>query len=322
VDRGKITFGQASIRNLLRIVDFFVIGEVMIASDDKRQRLGDKAAKTVVVRNPKNEKRHYSTGPAVAAPVAGGAPAESASGEPPFSQPVGNADAGGRGRLPAIGWDLSNTIWGLIGGLLLALLIPIVVLPFDPDLDSDAALLAAQALFGGALIVVAVGVASRWKFSPLGAALEELGLRSAPLKAFGIALLMLLVYYVGVGIFASLVAQPDQEDVARELGVSDPNLLVAISAVALIAVLAPFSEELFFRGLVFSGLRSRLSLWPAAVISGLIFGLPHVFTGPVAAIPLSALGVGLAWLYDRTGSLWPCIFAHMVNNGLALAVTS
>jgi uncharacterized RDD family membrane protein YckC len=46
----RLTYGQASIRNLLRLVDFFVVGEVMIATDDRRQRLGDKAAKTVVLR--------------------------------------------------------------------------------------------------------------------------------------------------------------------------------------------------------------------------------------------------------------------------------
>jgi uncharacterized RDD family membrane protein YckC len=46
----RLTFGQASIRNLLRLVDFFVIGELMILATARRQRLGDKAAKTVVTR--------------------------------------------------------------------------------------------------------------------------------------------------------------------------------------------------------------------------------------------------------------------------------
>jgi uncharacterized RDD family membrane protein YckC len=46
----RLTFFQASIRNLLRLIDFFVIGEVMIAATRRKQRLGDKAAKTVVVR--------------------------------------------------------------------------------------------------------------------------------------------------------------------------------------------------------------------------------------------------------------------------------
>jgi uncharacterized RDD family membrane protein YckC len=46
----RLTYGQASIRNLLRLVDFFVIGEVMIVANRRKQRLGDKAAKTVVLR--------------------------------------------------------------------------------------------------------------------------------------------------------------------------------------------------------------------------------------------------------------------------------
>jgi uncharacterized RDD family membrane protein YckC len=46
----QLTFGQASIRNLLRLVDFFVIGELMILATARRQRLGDKAAQTVVTR--------------------------------------------------------------------------------------------------------------------------------------------------------------------------------------------------------------------------------------------------------------------------------
>jgi uncharacterized RDD family membrane protein YckC len=51
IDRApRLTYGQASIRNLLRIVDFFVIGEVMIATRKRQQRLGDLAAKTVVLR--------------------------------------------------------------------------------------------------------------------------------------------------------------------------------------------------------------------------------------------------------------------------------
>jgi uncharacterized RDD family membrane protein YckC len=47
----RLTYGQASIRNLLRLIDFFVIGELMIATTGRKQRLGDLAAKTVVVRS-------------------------------------------------------------------------------------------------------------------------------------------------------------------------------------------------------------------------------------------------------------------------------
>ena len=39
-------------------------------------------------------------------------------------------------------------------------------------------------------------------------------------------------------------------------------------------------------------------------------------------IPLAVFGVALAWLYDRTGSLWPSVIAHAINNALALAILS
>ena len=116
--------------------------------------------------------------------------------------------------------------------------------------------------------------------------------------------------------------EPQQEDISNELGVGDESLFIAVTAVVLIAVLAPISEELFFRGFVFSGLRSRMSLWPAAVISGLVFGLVHAPTGITTVVPLAVLGAVLAWLYDRTGSLWPPVIAHAFNNALALAIIS
>jgi uncharacterized RDD family membrane protein YckC len=46
----RLNFFQASMRNLLRLVDVFVVGEVMIVATERKQRLGDKAAGTVVVR--------------------------------------------------------------------------------------------------------------------------------------------------------------------------------------------------------------------------------------------------------------------------------
>jgi uncharacterized RDD family membrane protein YckC len=50
VGADRLNYFQASIRNLLRIVDFFVIGELLIATTKRKQRLGDLAAKTVVLR--------------------------------------------------------------------------------------------------------------------------------------------------------------------------------------------------------------------------------------------------------------------------------
>ncbi|MBM3668192.1 MAG: CPBP family intramembrane metalloprotease, partial [Actinobacteria bacterium] len=246
---------------------------------------------------------------AAVAPVAAGEPGA----EPPGEDP------GRRGSLPEIPWSLGNTVRGLFAGLLLAVVTPILVLPFDPDFDSDGALLASQALFGLTLLVFPLGNASGWSFEGLRRAPARLGLRRFALSGLGWMLLAMLAYYLFAGLFASLVIQPDQEDVAGELGVGDENLIVAVTAVVLIVGLAPVAEEAFFRGFFFSGLRSRMSLWPAALLSGLAFGMVHATTGITTVVPLAALGVALAWLYEKTGSLWPPVIAHMINNAIALA---
>ena len=46
----------------------------------------------------------------------------------------------------------------------------------------------------------------------------------------------------------------------------------------------------------------------------------HAPTGPTAAIPLAGLGVGLAWLYNKTGSIYPSMLAHFLNNAIAISV--
>jgi membrane protease YdiL (CAAX protease family) len=60
----------------------------------------------------------------------------------------------------------------------------------------------------------------------------------------------------------------------------------------------------------------------AGVFSAVIFGLFH-YTGPgsIGVVPqLAVLGFALAWLYEETGSIYPTIGVHAVNNALAFAI--
>lgn len=88
--------------------------------------------------------------------------------------------------------------------------------------------------------------------------------------------------------------------------------------IALLAVVvAPVAEETFFRGFLFSGLGNRYGYGWGAVFSALIFSLAHVLQ-PGAFLPIFLLGLLLAWLYMKTGSIWACIFTHFAYNSIAL----
>jgi membrane protease YdiL (CAAX protease family) len=122
------------------------------------------------------------------------------------------------------------------------------------------------------------------------------------------SLLAVLLYRLSTG--QSAPAQQVVEMMPRmDLG---PRLVMAAVAV----VVAPVSEELLFRGVLFGALRERYGFWSSALTSGILFGLIHMSL--VYVLPLSLLGVILAWLYERTGSLWPPIVLHVTQNALVL----
>lgn len=85
----------------------------------------------------------------------------------------------------------------------------------------------------------------------------------------------------------------------------------------LLAVVAPFVEELTFRGLGQSLLRF-LGDTPSILIVGLAFGLAHgLLEGLIVLVPF---GVALAWLRSRTDSVVPGMVIHGLFNGITLAL--
>jgi membrane protease YdiL (CAAX protease family) len=85
-----------------------------------------------------------------------------------------------------------------------------------------------------------------------------------------------------------------------------------LATVIVAVTVAPFCEEMFFRGYFFQGLRLRLSVWPAVVLSAVIFGLAHGDLGSLTLLII--IGLALAVIRWRTRSLWPGMALHMVNN--------
>lgn len=238
----------------------------------------------------------------------------------PLLRPVAPPAAGRPAGLPYATWPLSRTLWGLFAGLLLgAAVLPVPVALADPGLDTYAGLIAAQALLGAAFLGTSLFIAGEG--DGMAAALTRLGAHRFGPRAIGQVLLAYFVYLAGLAIYSSLLVTPEQQDIARDLGL-DSGTLAAAFSVLLIGGLAPVAEELFFRGMLFGGLRARVPFLPAALISAAVFGSLHLTTGASAVPPLILFGFLLAWVYERSGSIWPAVILHAINNGLALAVSA
>jgi membrane protease YdiL (CAAX protease family) len=104
----------------------------------------------------------------------------------------------------------------------------------------------------------------------------------------------------------------------EELG--EDSLIAGFAVATAVIVVAPVAEELFFRAFFYRALRTRLSVLPAALIDGAVFGSLH-FQGTDTAIILPVIavfGVGQCLVYERTGSLFAVIAIHAAFNAVAM----
>jgi membrane protease YdiL (CAAX protease family) len=140
------------------------------------------------------------------------------------------------------------------------------------------------------------------------------GLRPFKSSAFGWIFAALVAYLVLTSIYTVLV-DPPSEQLPNGLEDADQNLLLALATGMLLIVVAPFAEEVFFRGFLYQAFRNSFGVLPGALLSGLIFGGIHLEFFKL--VQLAILGVILALLFEKTKSLWSPIILHAVNNTLA-----
>jgi len=156
----------------------------------------------------------------------------------------------------------------------------------------------------------------------------ELGLRQIRLEyALRIGLAAGLLGLVVIDVIGTLLSQvglqPNQLE-QFQFALSEGPLAFVVLLIAA-GVVAPFVEELFFRGFLFGLLRRRHPLWQAYVVSALLFTVLHNDPSHMNLSQMAGLSIGicllaimLAWVYQHTGSLYPAILAHAVNNATGL----
>jgi uncharacterized protein len=187
---------------------------------------------------------------------------------------------------------------------------------FSSSSSSSNAVYDAAAIVGTVVIdLVLIGYvlfATRMSRRPIVPTLALVRTPVRPAVRLGLAAL-------GVIVVANLVLEPVLHASQRQ-GIApthDPRgthqwVVLGVAVVGLVLV-APFAEELVFRGLGFATL-GRYALPLTAALFALAHGLP------VLLIPVAIAGLALGWMRQRTGSVLPGMGVHMSLNALALAL--
>ena len=128
-----------------------------------------------------------------------------------------------------------------------------------------------------------------------------------------------VIFIIGILVYILLnileIKPPPQPIVGLFLAEKNAALIFASSIIA--AVFGPFIEEVFFRGVMYSAVKRKLGIFWSILITSMLFSFLHTHAMTyflVGFIPITILGMVLAYLYEKTGSLIPSITLHMLNN--------
>lgn len=245
---------------------------------------------------------------------------------PPRHSLPGESSPTAPGRPPVTDWPAWMAPAALVSGLLLAafagLLIDLPAAAFGVDITSShipAGLVIADTFVQDVAFVFAAVIFAQMGTRKVRA--WQFGLRHPGVGWWraGWMIVVLLIAFVVLSVAWVEVFHPSKEKLLETLGTNQGTALLLLSA-GLTCVVAPICEELLFRGFIFTALRRWSGMIPAAVITGLVFGGVHAGSAPALdLVPLAALGFGLCLLYRYTGSLYPGIVAHSLNNSVAFA---
>lgn len=123
-------------------------------------------------------------------------------------------------------------------------------------------------------------------------------------------------------VFVALVAhilfrnEPAPSNPVNSLMINASGFLQTLLLLLLTAVAAPLVEELMFRGVFYNGIKQRVGVWPAIILTGLVFGFVHP-VGIAEMCSLATLGGVFAWMAETRQSLVPSIFGHFLQNSIS-----
>jgi len=211
-------------------------------------------------------------------------------------------------------------VWNIWQGLFLIALVTLIEFPFGwleapKDLNSLYGILNFIGVgLGDALIYfIVIRIFLRLIRRPF----SDLGFVK-PLKRYVVlGFVVGILLFVGIGFLGNVLTQllgtPAPQSFAIAVKMVDYKWEFALLTI-LGGVIAPIKEEMLFRGLMYPPLRQALGKGKGMLLTGLFFATLHFDI--VRFLPLFIGGVVLAWLYERSSSIWPAIVAHGTWNTL------
>ena len=79
-----------------------------------------------------------------------------------------------------------------------------------------------------------------------------------------------------------------------------------------LSITAGICEEILYRGLLLAILAAAIGTWPAVFVSSALFGLGHIYQGPLGFVKTAAVGLAFALLTVFSGSLFTAIIVHVI----------
>lgn len=138
----------------------------------------------------------------------------------------------------------------------------------------------------------------------------HIGLTSPRLADVQPALAITVASVVGNGLLSLVVGEPEVDSA----GHAAPGFSLIVAA----SVVNAIYEEVFVTGYVVAALRAHTSPWTPVLASACLRASYHLYQGAGSLLFFIPFGLGLAYLFARTGRLWPLIVAHGILDVWAL----
>jgi len=209
--------------------------------------------------------------------------------------------------LALILFNFAATILVIVGGA--------VLLPRFHPLWLRAALIAAAHVFANACGIIA---AYQIAFAGRRRSIVPLGLAPVRRVASTVALYLVLLVVVTV-VGAAITRAIGLDHGTTSIDTDDRSLRYRMVIAVVVVLVAPWIEEIAFRGLLLGALWSRFGFWTAAVVSGFTWAGIHLT--PSVLIIFTAEGALLAWVRRRTGSILTGVGLHGAQNTLAAGLS-